>query len=125
VCHAPRVTRIFGLVLVAGVGETGANGWYVGAGIAKVSSNYRFADFDDGPISSSSAANNDSAWRLFVDYALNTWFSVETSYSDLHNSTDGAKTFSGISDGTGNRYGSLPDCRCIISAVPILKRNHR
>ena len=110
-CHTQQIAAVIGLMLIAGVTEAANDGWYVGAGIGAVSSNYNVANFDDGSIGSSSIDNSDSAWKLFTGYALNPQFAIEASYADLHNDTDRTTTFSGTSDGTGGRYESLPGGR--------------
>jgi len=52
--------------------------------------------------------NSDSAWKVFGGYAIKRYFAIEVGYSDLHNDADKRTTFSGISNGTGSRFVSLP-----------------
>jgi OOP family OmpA-OmpF porin len=82
--------------------------WYLGVGIGDVAANYKVADFDDGSISEGMVDNSDSAWKVFGGYEINGHFAIELGVADLHNDADNRTTFSGISNGTGSRYLSLP-----------------
>jgi opacity protein-like surface antigen len=83
-------------------------GWYLGVGIGDVAANYKVADFADGSVTEGVVDNSDSAWKIFGGYEINRHLAIEVGFADLHNDADNRTTFSGISNGTGSRYVSLP-----------------
>ena len=96
------------LLFGSGVVNAGEHGWYVGIGLGDVRANYEIADYDDGSVSAGLVDNSDSAWKVFGGYESNRYLAIEVGYSDLHNDADKRTTFSGISNGTGSRFVSLP-----------------
>ena len=106
--HANILLTVFSLSLGVDSAIADDGGWYIGIGLGDVTANYKITDFDDSSISEGLADNSDSAWKIFGGYEINGYFAIEVGFADLHNDTDKRTTFSGISNGTGSRYLSLP-----------------
>jgi len=96
------------LLLGSVIANAGERGWYIGIGLGEIRANYEIADFDDGSVSAGLVDNSDSAWKVFGGYQINRYLAIEVGFSDLHNDVDKRTTFSGISNGTGSRFVSLP-----------------
>lgn len=96
------------LLLGSGVVNADDHRWYIGIGLGDVRANHKIADFDDGSVSEGLVDNSDSAWKVFGGYEISRHLAIEVGYSDLHNDADMRTTFSGVSNGTGSRFVSLP-----------------
>jgi len=83
-------------------------GWHIGIGFGDVTAGYEMTDFADGSVTEGVVDNSDSAWKIFGGYEINRHLAIEVGFADLHNDADNRTTFSGISNGTGSRYVSLP-----------------
>lgn len=106
-----RSSGILTILLMLSTVTTAAaadSGWYLGVGYGDVTGNYEAADFDDGSVSNGAIDNSDSAWKVFGGYAFGHHLAVELGYVDLHNDVDNEVTFAGTSDGTSDRFDSLP-----------------
>ena len=107
--HAITFLAVFSLSFGVSPAIADDGAWYAGIGIGDVSASYEIPNFDDGSISEGVADNSDSSWKIFGGYKINRHFAIEVGFADLHNDTDKKTTFSGVSNGSGSRYVSLPD----------------
>jgi len=106
--HAINLLAIFSLSFGVDTAIAEDGGWYIGIGFGDVTASYEMIDFDDGSVTEGVVDNSDSAWKIFGGYEINRHFAIELGFADLHNDADNRTTFSGISNGTGSRYVSLP-----------------
>ena len=97
------------LLLLATAPACADDDWYVGVGRGGVTGDYEVANFDDGSISAGAVDNSDWGWKLFAGFDIGRHLGFEFGYTDLHNDPDDTMTFTGVSDGSGDRYASFPD----------------
>lgn len=107
--HAIKLLTIVVAIVAIRTVDASDRSWYIGFGMGDVKSEYDMADFDDGSITRSRLDNSDSAWKAFAGYFFSCCIGIELGYVDLHNDFDLTRTFTGTSDGRGNRYVSFPD----------------
>jgi len=81
--------------------------WYLGGAIfGRVIVDRNVNDFDDGSITSGRVDDKDSGWKVYGGYRYSKYLAVEFGRTRLNNDLDDTTTFTGQSDGTGNRYAA-------------------
>lgn len=94
------------LLLISFQSDASDNAFYVGAAYGRVIVDRNVEDFDDGSISSGRVDHMDSGWKLNIGYRYNKHLAVEFGRTDLNNDLDSTTTFTGQSDGSGNKYAA-------------------
>ena len=82
------------------------NAWYAGVAYGRVIVDRNVEDFDDGSITSGRVDDKDSGWKVLMGYRYNRYLAVEFGRAELNNDLDNATTFTGQSNGSGNRYAA-------------------
>ncbi len=95
-----------GLFMLSFQAKANDHTWYLGTAYGRVIVDRNVEDFDDGSITSGRVDHMDSGWKLNIGYRYNKYLAIEFGRTDLNNDLDSTTTFSGQSNGSGNKYAA-------------------